>query len=79
MLKSILDGVVDIDTQFKVEEYIVDFYVSEVGLVFEYDEKHHKKQINADEERQKIIEEKLGIEFIRVNEGEELSRPQPCY
>lgn len=43
MLKSILDGVVDIDTQFKVEEYIVDFYVSEVGLVFEYDEKHHKK------------------------------------
>ncbi|MCZ0702254.1 very-short-patch-repair endonuclease [Natronobacillus azotifigens] len=55
MLKSILDGVVDIDTQFKVEEYIVDFYVSEVGLVFEYDEKHHKKQIDADEERQKLL------------------------
>jgi very-short-patch-repair endonuclease len=72
MLKSTLDGVVDIYTQFKVEKYIVDFYISEVGLVIEYDEKHHKKQIDEDEERQKFIEEKLGVEFIRVNEGEEL-------
>jgi len=72
MMKSTLDGIVDIYTQFKVEKYIVDFYLPEVGLVIEYDEKHHKKQIDEDEERQKYIEEMLGVQFIRVNEGEEL-------
>ncbi|WP_164670460.1 DUF559 domain-containing protein [Virgibacillus doumboii] len=72
MLKSTFDGVVDIYTQFKVEKYIIDFYIPEVRLVIEYDEKHHKKQIVNDRMRQKFIEEKLGVEFIRVNEGEEL-------
>lgn len=72
MLKSTLDSIVDIHTQFKVDKYIVDFYIPEVGLVIEYDEKHHIKQIDEDEERQKYIEGRLGVEFIRVNEDEEL-------
>lgn len=73
MLKDTLEGIVDIYTQFKVEKYIVDFYLPEVGLVIEYDEKHHKKQIDEDTERQKFIEGRLGVEFIRVNEDEEFN------
>src|SRR5690625_2788914 len=72
MLKSTLDGIVDIYTQFKVEKYIVDFYIPEIGLIIEYDEKHHRKQIDEDKERQKYIEGRLCVEFIRVHENEEL-------
>lgn len=43
MLKITLDGIVDIHTQFKVEKYIVDFYLPEIGLVIEYDEKHRQQ------------------------------------
>lgn len=71
MLKSTLDGITDIYKQFKVEKCIVDFYLPEVGLVIEYDEKHHKKQIDEDAERQKFIERRLGVEFIRVRVDEE--------
>ncbi|TXL61098.1 DUF559 domain-containing protein [Cerasibacillus terrae] len=73
MLESTLDGIVDIYTQFKVEKYIVDFYLPEVGLVIEYDEKHHKNQFDEDTKRQKFIEGRLGVEFIRVNEDEEFN------
>lgn len=33
--------------------------------------KHHKKQVEDDEIRQKLIEGKWGFQFIRVSEGEE--------
>lgn len=55
-----------------MDKYIVDFYIPQLELVIEYDEKHHKKQIKDDKIRQEYIEEKLGVQFIRVNEGKEL-------
>jgi|SRR5690625_1283233 len=72
MLKNSLEGIVDIYDQYKVDNYIVDFYIPQLELVIEYDEKHHKKQIKDDKIRQEYIEEKLGVQFIRVNEGKEL-------
>ncbi|NMB18431.1 MAG: DUF559 domain-containing protein [Erysipelothrix sp.] len=72
MLKKPLEGIVDIYDQYKVDKYIVDFYIPQLELVIEYDEKHHKKQIKDDKIRQEYIEEKLGVQFIRVNEGKEL-------
>lgn len=72
ILKGTLEEIVAIYVQFRVERYIVDFYIPELYLVIEYDEKHHTKQIESDEVRQKFITEKLGVQFIRVNEGEEL-------
>lgn len=72
MLKSSLEGILDIYSQFGVEKYIADFYIPDLKLVIEYDEKHHRKQIESDKIRQKFIEDKLGVQFIRVNEGDEL-------
>ncbi|GGA69493.1 DUF559 domain-containing protein [Ornithinibacillus halotolerans] len=72
MLKNSLEGIVDIYDQYKVDNYIVDFYIPQLELVIEYDEKHHKEQIKDDKIRQEYIEEKLGVQFIRVNEGKEL-------
>ncbi|WP_174615157.1 DUF559 domain-containing protein [Virgibacillus ihumii] len=73
MLKGSLKGIVDIYPQYRVNKYIVDFYIPQLELVIEYDEKHHVKQIMDDETRQKFIEGKLGVQFIRVNEGEEFN------
>lgn len=71
MLNNSLEGIVDVYNQYRVDNYIVDFYIPELKLIIEYDEKHHKKQIKEDEIRQEYIEKKLGVRFIRVNEGEE--------
>lgn len=73
MLNNSLEGIVDIYKQYKVDNYIVDFYIPQlVELVIEYDEKHNEKQIKDDKIRQEYIEKKLGVQFIRVNEGKEL-------
>ncbi|GAB3807449.1 DUF559 domain-containing protein [Virgibacillus kimchii] len=71
MLNNTLEGIVDVYYQYKVDNYIVDFYIPELELVIEYDEKHHEKQIKDDKIRQENIEEKLGVQFIRVNEEKE--------
>lgn len=67
-----LEGIVDVLLQYKIDNYIVDFYIPEANLIVEYDEKYHLKQVKEDKERQKNIEEKLKVKFIRVSEGEEL-------
>ncbi|WP_047984316.1 DUF559 domain-containing protein [Ornithinibacillus californiensis] len=72
ILNNSLEGIVDIYYQYKVDNYMVDFYIPQLELVIEYDEKHHKKQIKVDKIRQEYIEELLGVQFIRVNEGKEL-------
>lgn len=72
MLKASLEGITEIFMQHRVEGFIVDFYLPEISLVIEYDEKHHDKQIEEDRVRQKLIEKEMNVQFIRVNEGEEL-------
>ncbi|GEK91246.1 DUF559 domain-containing protein [Alkalibacterium kapii] len=72
MLKDSLIDIVEIHQQFNIDKYYVDFYIPQLKLVIEYDEKHHVKQIEKDKLRQKVIEEKLQVEFIRVKEGQEM-------
>lgn len=43
MLNNSLKGIVDVYNQYKVDNYIVDFYIPQLELVIEYDEKHHEK------------------------------------
>lgn len=66
-----------IEEQFPVEKeinpefnYLIDFVIRELNLAIEYDEKHHifKKQAFKDLSRQKFIEEKTGLKFIRISD-----------
>lgn len=72
LLKKSLEGIVEVTTQYRVDKYIVDFYLPDVSLVIEFDEKHHKKQLKEDQERQRFIEGELKVKFIRVKEDFEL-------
>jgi len=48
--------------------YFVDGYSAEKNIVIEYDEPHHKRQVEADQRRQKKITEHLNCEFIRISQ-----------
>ena len=50
--------------------YFVDFFLPKDNIVIEYDEKHHRSNKNKrlDKERQEYIEDKLGCEFIRIDD-----------
>jgi hypothetical protein len=62
------------ETQYKVSYedtcYYVDFYIPELNVCIEYDEKHHYTEDNMlkDAKRQEYIENKLGCSFIRVDD-----------
>ena len=55
--------------QYKFDTYYVDLYVHELNLCIEFDELHHNRQTNKyiDIERQKYIENKFNVMFIRHN------------
>lgn len=46
LLIGSLNGIVDVETQFHVGNYFVDFYLPKEKLVVEFDENHHEKEIN---------------------------------
>lgn len=50
--------------QFPILDYVVDFYIKEIGLAIEIDGTSHQNRILEDSHRQERIE-KLGIQFIR--------------
>lgn len=60
--------------QVALGDYRVDFFFPRLGLVIEFDEKHHNNPVNKklDERRQKEIQETFGYTFLRIAEGEEL-------
>jgi len=69
--KKILDNLerelnIKIIRQYKVEGYFVDGYCEGLNIVFEVDE--IPKIREKDVERQKIIENKLGCKFVRIND-----------
>ena len=69
---EILNGIEVIIPQYKVLNYRIDFYLPDLNIAIEYDEKHHNSKKHKDSNRQKEIENEIkNIEFIRVNEGEE--------
>ena len=71
-LIEILNGIEVVIPQYKVLNYRIDFYLPDLNIAIEYDEKHHSYKKHKDANRQKEIENEIkNIEFIRVNEGEE--------
>ena len=71
-LTEILQGIEVVIPQYKVLNYRIDFYLPNLNIAIEYDEKHHIQKKHKDIKRQKDIEREIkNIKFIRVNEGEE--------
>ncbi|MGL5051261.1 MAG: Rha family transcriptional regulator [Fusobacteriaceae bacterium] len=60
---------IEIDKQFNVDGYRVDFYIPSKNICVEYDEKQHFTSMNVDKdlERQRYIEDKIGCKFIRCD------------
>ena len=68
-IKEIYEGE-DIQTKFKVLnlDYRIDMYFRQYKLAIEVDEQEHSdRDSNYEEERQKLIEKKLGYISIRIN------------
>ena len=75
LLQGILRGVTRVETQFAAAGFFVDFYLPEMRIAVEFDERHHLESGNMrnDREREEAIREELpGIDFIRVPEGDEI-------
>ena len=54
--------------QFRILNYRIDYYISNLNIAIEYDENNHKNySYKAHESRQKEIEKELGCRFIRVS------------
>lgn len=60
----------DFHRQKPVDEYIVDFFCHELLLVIEIDgSSHNEDTFEYDENRQKQLEEKFGLSFLRFYDG----------
>jgi very-short-patch-repair endonuclease/phage anti-repressor protein len=71
-LNEILSGIVKIVPQYKVLNYRLDFYIPELRIAIEYDEKAHHYINKEDKKRQQEIEAEIKyIKFVRINEGDE--------
>ncbi|MCC7160722.1 DUF559 domain-containing protein [Candidatus Nomurabacteria bacterium] len=55
----------DIDRQVIIGNYIVDFFIPELGLVFEIDGSSHDNKIEYDAERDAFMKD-LNLEIIRI-------------
>jgi very-short-patch-repair endonuclease len=62
----------DIRLEHPCGRFRIDLYVSALNLAIEVDEPHHGRQVEADAERQALIEQGLGCTFrrLRVEDGE---------
>jgi hypothetical protein len=73
IIKNAIKGFTSCEEQYIVkngyridqERKRIDLYLKEFKLAIECDEKHHRYNIEDDELRQKYLERKFGIEFIR--------------
>lgn len=74
-LKNSLKGICKVETQVPVLDYRVDFYLPEVNLVIEFDERDHEygKRLKRDKQREKEIQQYLNCEIVRVKEHEPYS------
>ena len=55
--------------QHPIHRFIVDFYCKEIKLAIEIDGRSHDFKIEADKERQSIIEQ-FGVSFLRFSESD---------
>jgi very-short-patch-repair endonuclease len=71
LLEGILRGITPVEKQVPVAGFFIDFYLPEMRIAVEFDEKHHLGSSNArsDRDREQTIRQSLpGVEFIRVPE-----------
>jgi very-short-patch-repair endonuclease len=59
----------DIDRQVVIEQYIVDFFIPELGLVFEIDGSSHDSKIEYDAERDAFMKD-LSLQVVRISDVE---------
>lgn len=52
--------------------FLIDAYIPALNLAIEVDEPHHSYQVAGDQNRQHLISEQLGCEFIRINCSESI-------
>ena len=57
----------DIDRQVIIGNYIVDFFIPELGLVFEIDGSSHDDKLEYDAERDVFLED-LNLQVIRISD-----------
>jgi very-short-patch-repair endonuclease len=72
LLEKSLKGICDFIHQYKLGEYMIDFYFPNIKLAVEYDENNHRWYKNEDVRETKIKNSDLVNRIIRVEEGEEL-------
>ena len=63
-------------TQKPVDNFIVDFYCSALGLIIEIDGDIHKFQKARDTERDNILKEKFGLKILRYTNDEVLNNAE---
>src|SRR3989338_8267136 len=57
----------DIDRQVIIGNYIVDFFIPELGLVFEIDGSSHDNKIEYDSERDSFMQS-LNLQVVRISD-----------
>jgi len=68
-IKDYLDELdINVEPQYKVLNYRIDFYIPELKIAIEYDEPYHNSKENQikDVKRQTLIEQELGCTFVRI-------------
>lgn len=58
---------INIELQKQCDNYRMDGYIEKYKLVIEYDEEHHKRQLDEDINREIYIKNKLHCDFIRLD------------
>lgn len=58
-----------VERQYKILNYYIDFYITELNIAIEYDEGHHKYQQIEDRQRELEIQKGIGCKFIRIDDG----------
>ncbi|HVZ17655.1 MAG TPA: hypothetical protein VG897_11090 [Terriglobales bacterium] len=71
-LLSCLQDLVKIIPQYRIGGRSVDFFIPDRHLAIEYDEFAHERSGLEDGERQRHLESKYNIEFVRVKQGHEV-------
>ncbi len=77
LLLTLLDGIESVECQYQVGDHFLDFFLPDHGIAIEYDEAHHFRQpaVVADKKREEAIRRAIpSIHFIRVREGQELTK-----
>jgi very-short-patch-repair endonuclease len=75
MIKEVL-GEENVHFQHNFEQFYVDAYIPKLGLVIEYDEDYHSRQLEKDKERQFLIETIHDVVFYRIKDKELVKVPR---